>query len=124
MFSWISNPLVGFISAPLALLFAGMLLLSTCQNRSLRSENAQLTEQRDQARSNLTSCQQNRRRLESSIETQNREVDRLREEGLRRDRALQDVREDADRLRRSRSIINRPGSTCEDLDALILETVR
>ena len=120
--SFFANPVIGIISAPLAILLAGLLLLSRCENDRLEDSNENLTEQVQTERNNLNTCRRNNAELNSGIAEQNERITALRQEGERLNRNLANLREDASRAARIR---NRPAPrSCEELDNLILEAVR
>ena len=131
--SWITSKLAGPIASGLSLILAITLTVVTLSKNGaigeLRGQLSTVTTERDNAKADLNQCRSNRITLEEATRRQNGAVDAAKAEGDARLAALAKV---ADRAKtdaaaadiRAKAILNRKGATCEDADALILETVR
>lgn len=131
--SWITSKLAGPIAGGLALILAITLAVVTISKNGalteVRGQLATVTTERDNAKADLNQCRSNRITLEEAARRQNAAVDAAKVEGDARLVALAKVADQAkaevaSANARAKAILARPGSTCADADALILENVR
>jgi hypothetical protein len=135
VWSLLTSKLTGPIATAAALLFLVMFIDAKADGaavaKGLRKELATVTQQRDDAKRDLTQCRTNEGNLRASVDRQGREITRLGDEGRARTEAAQ---REVDAARRSAAVANRradqvlaatPGADqCASADALILGTVQ